>query len=158
MNNKFKLLEKYKIDIIFFVFYILYCSIILKTPYLGDDKINSFVPGVKYSENANILKFTINIINSWIHNEGRFFPFSFYMYGLFDILPNLFSYKLLILVVTYFDLALLGVLVYKISKSKLMKYWAMIFTVLSFQFYTTYHNGLIAFHMLMQSKRQRIDA
>lgn len=145
---KNKLSSKYTIPLLVFIYYLAYFSVILKSGYISDDALNINVGGVVYN-NISIFDFTFSIINSWM-GTGRFFPFAFYMYGLFSIISSRFIYKLLIVLSIYLNSILFGQYVKKITESDKLKYYFIILFPILIQLTCEFNSSLYSFHMLMQ--------
>jgi len=147
-----KKVTKYKGEILLLLsVFLLFSSgykTIYQVPYIGDDTINSGISGILLTQNQNTWEFTKSIILSWTKG-GRVFPFAFYMYFLFDLLPNLVAYRTFLIVLNIGVLVLLSRLVYVMTKNYKYSLLSICMCLLLFQF-RVYHDPILAYHGLLQ--------
>jgi hypothetical protein len=72
---------------------------LLTTGYCGDDVLNSQIRGEMIQTHLSLWGVTRYQVGTWVVNQGRFFPLSFYMYTVFYVVRSVFLFKLLVLTV-----------------------------------------------------------
>lgn len=117
--------------------------------YISDDAINSYTPGFLVQDNQTVMQFTLKIISSWIHNEGRFFPLAFYVYGLFALIQKLIVYKLFLFLLNLIDISLFLYLIFLLPKNRVLIDLSYLTIPLFYSFHLV-HDPVLAFHGLMQ--------
>ena len=124
-------------------------SILLFGGYYMDDVILSYLSKAQVAEGGSIWNYIGDNITSWLH-QGRLFPVSnIYVSLLLYLVPNAFAYKLIILLFVVLDVYVLGLFLWKLTQSRWFTYLAMATMPLVFQI-RYYHDGLVAYHLLMQ--------
>lgn len=94
----------------------IYYSVLLETPYYGDDIYNSSIRGNISEAGLNIFQFIVRDMKGWMHG-GRFFPIAEVQYLIFYFLSNIVVYKCFLILYTILDIWLFGVIIYKSSHS-----------------------------------------
>jgi len=130
------------------LFNILILSNILQSDYFGDDLYNFQISGKVPYEYMTITSYTYEAIVGWMKN-GRFFPIAVaYLYYVFDWFDSIYSYKMLMLVVTVTSNLLFSLFIYLFSKNKHISLLVLLITPILFQ-YRFYHDPILSFHGLM---------
>lgn len=123
-------------------------SVLLFGGYYMDDVILSYLTKAE-AVDGGIWNYIGENITSWLH-QGRLFPVSnIYVSLLLYLVPNAFVYKLIILLFVVLDVYVLGLLLWKLTKSRWFTLLCMAAMPLLFQI-RYYHDGLVAYHLLMQ--------
>lgn len=146
-DNK-KQYERFVLNSILFVVYLLSFWMITESGYRCDDCYNANIIGTTYLTGTSIWDLTKAGIIGWLNN-GRFFPFSGYTYLLFALLKTRWSYKFAILLFTYINSLLFGKLVKEISRSEQLQYLFMLLLPICIPLSCEYNSGLYSYHMLM---------
>lgn len=125
-------------------------SVILKSGFYTDDVVLSYQS--KYfvwasgTDIGTCLRITVQ---NWLE-MGRFFPISnIYVTLLMHYLNSAFVYKLLILLFVVLDVYVFGAFIRRLTGSRSFSLLAMVVVPICFQI-RAYHDGLIAYHLLMQ--------
>ncbi len=132
---------------------ILFCSLAycLNGTFNFDDVCYYYFRGQSYLDGSSLFDIIRNGEKTWLLERGRFFPLNIpFEYVYYYVFNDWFSYELLIILATCFDVLLFGCLIYEISYSKRNKLLGMLIIVVFFQVYGTYHNALIGYGALFQ--------
>lgn len=125
-------------------------SVILKGGFYTDDIILSYQS--KYfiwDTGTDIRAYLGVVVQSWL-NQGRFFPVSnIYVSLLMHYVSSPFVYKLLILLFVVLNVYAFGAFMRRLTQSRIFSLLAMAVVSVCLQI-RAYHDGLIAYHLLMQ--------
>lgn len=144
--------RRYGFECIVSLFSICYLSIVAQSGYRGDDILNSIVYGKIYSgEATSIGSFTMHIINSWITESGRFFPFAFYMYYLFYAMQSLVVYKYFLILFTIMNSFLFSYFILLVTQNKNLSRLVFLLYPMVIPISFAYDNPYNAYHGLLQS-------
>ncbi len=97
---------------------------------------------------TNPVQMAYNSIIVWLQN-GRFYPLSSYTLAFFTIVNNLFEYKLILLAVELFNIALFGYFIKKLTGSTAMGFLSMSFIPLLIQFRYR-QDPVLSYNLLLQ--------
>ncbi len=131
-----------------FILGVVLISPLLSSGFLGDDSPNSLTKGQLIEENRSSISLTTKIISDWIH-IGRFYPLAGWTYIMFNVLSNLFAYKLSVLFFVLSNLVLFYFFIMQFSNSRKKALLAVSIMPLLFQF-RLYHDPILSFGWLMQ--------
>lgn len=142
-------IKKRDIELFIILYSFLYLYVITSSTYIGDDILNSVAHGTFYFNGLSMTDL-INKLNIHWMADGRFFPLSLYGVCFFRYVKGVYVYKLIIVLSVCFNIFIYGGLISKITDSRKTKLILMLISVLPFQFFTTYHNALYSYNLLMQ--------
>ena len=100
---------------------ILFCSLAycLNGTFNFDDVCYYYFRGQSYLDGSSLFDIIRNGEKTWLLERGRFFPLNIpFEYVYYYVFNDWFSYELLIILATCFDVLLFGCLIYEISYSK----------------------------------------
>ncbi len=135
--------------IIIIIYIIISLFPLLKSGYYFDDSINSYTKGIIKYENKSLWELTYFYFISWIKNQGRFFPFAWYVYTVYTVLNSLILYKIFILISVVINIFLFSCILIKISGSKSITYLCILLIPIMIQF-RYYHDPVLSYHFLLQ--------
>ena len=122
---------------------------LLKSGYYGDDSINSQIKAYLAIDQKTLWQFTYSGFSSWIKNEGRFFPFAWYLYSVFALIDSIVLYKITTMFFISINILSFGYLVKLFTKDKYASYLTMILLSVFFQF-RIYHDPILSYQFLLQ--------
>ncbi len=135
-----------------FVICILFITLILMpvlfTGYTFDDSHDTLIKGFLIEANDNIIHFNFVQILGWFSGLGRFIPLQFYFYPYFDLIYNIYLYKITIITLTIIDICLFCFLIYLITGLKSLSVLPILLIPAFFQM-RLYHDPLSGAHFLM---------
>lgn len=147
-QNKNSIWNKLCIHIGLIVIYLLSFWMITESGYRCDDCYNANIIGATYLTGQSLWDFTRQAVQGWL-DSGRFFPFSSYTYLLFGVLSTRWSYKFAIVIATYVNSLLFGVLLKKTTHSEFLQYMFMILFPICIPLSCEYNSALYSYHLLM---------
>ncbi len=106
----------------------------LDTGFISDDIINSQIRGHMIETNRSLWGVTSFYAQEWLKNEGRLFPFAFYIYSVFYVLQNILLYKLFVLSAVLASIAAFFFFVRRLTSSELIPSIALLLLPVMFQF------------------------
>lgn len=124
-------------------------SPILASGYYGDDAINSIERGIRLFNGASLFDFTSYYFYSWIDTQGRFFPFAWYLYWVFDVFDSLLLYKAVSVISVVLSCSFFGYFIYRLSGDK----YKALLSILSLSFIfqlRVFHDPMLSFQCLLQ--------
>lgn len=142
-------MNKLKIPLIIIAAIALYLIPLLKSGYFGDDIANSLIDSYLVFENRGLIEFTNHISNSWVRDQGRFFPLAWLGYTLFNLANTIILYKSVVLIFILASIIIWGLFISKTSNSKKIGLLSMAVIPTLFQM-RIYHEPILAYGTLMQ--------
>lgn len=135
--------------IMIFLLYILYFRIVLDSGLSADDMWNYNIKASEYTGGPNVWELTWNQFFVWL-DMGRLFPFSNYVYILFQYVPSIAFYKVLVMLCTYISNLLCGISLKKITGQWCFGYMYMLLFLVFIQLTPEFDSALYCYHMLVQ--------
>lgn len=135
--------------IMIFLLYVLYFRAVLNSGLSADDMWNYNIKASQYTGGPGAWELTWNQFFMWL-NAGRLFPFSNYVYILFQFMPSITFYKILIVLSTYLSNLLCGLSLKKITGQRYFEYMYMLLFLLFIQLTPEFDSALYCYHMLIQ--------
>lgn len=124
---------------------------VLRTPYRYDDTFNSAFAGGAELQGDPWVAATWEIVERWLHEQGRFFPLSgFQTYGQFVYVQSLTAYKVLLIVWVVVATVAVVALVRRLGASPALAALVAVGATLTMQI-RNYHDPLIAYAGLQQA-------
>jgi len=109
-------------------------SPVINSGFVGDDAHNSLAGCTMSLKNQNVFQFTYPIYMSWVRNEGRIYPLSWYGYGIFSIFGrHVQLYKASLLLFVLINMLMFGYLIKLMTQSTSMALLALSLPALFFQ-------------------------
>ena len=128
---------------------ILMISPILRSGFISDDSINSFVKGSISYNHQTLTSYIYNWIKVF-QATGRFAPLVLVnVYTLFTFINDLYQYKLTILIFVIIDLIAFCYFIKLVTVSSSLSILSILIAPLFFQF-RPYHDPILSFNLLMQ--------
>lgn len=121
---------------------------VLFTGYAFDDSHDTLIKGFLIEANDNIIHFNFVQILGWFSGLGRFIPLQFYFFPYFDLIYNLYLYKITIIALIIIDICLFCYLIYLITGLKSLSVLPILLIPAFFQM-RLYHDPLSGAHFLM---------
>lgn len=121
---------------------------ILHSGYIGDDALNSQLPGALWERRQTLTDFMIESTRQWMAG-GRVFPLSLYGNALYVAVTALPLYKAFLLLMVLVNLVGFGYLVRLITGSGRAAVFALVVMPAVFQL-RFYHDALLSYHGLLQ--------
>ena len=132
------------------VYYFLVFSPVLRSGYMYDDILNYTAKGYAILHDMdNIWELTKNIALLWLHENGRVFFFTWYMYAFLTYI-GLGMYKFMIVASTFLNGFLLGYLVKRISNNERLRWLVMLIFPILMSLDCSYHSAMYGYHIMLQ--------
>lgn len=122
---------------------------VLTSGYFGDDVINSYAKGVRLFDGMTLFGLTSHYFKGWVTSQGRFFPFAWYVYWLFETCNSLFLYKLFSVISILITSLTFGYFIFRLTHDRDLSFIFIILLSVLFQC-RIYHDPLLSFQYLMQ--------
>jgi hypothetical protein len=107
---------------------------LLTTGYCGDDVLNSQIRGEMIRTDRSLMGVTAHYIGWWTETQGRFFPLAFYIYSVFYVVPSIFLFKLIVLIVVLSSLFAFYSFLWRLTGSVLLPSTGLLLLPIVIQF------------------------